>query len=152
MGIQIPAVVDQYEKRVDAHLDEAIDLIAGFQQTADRYFKSDMQALIAHYEKSDDAIFRDDAINISYMSGRVIQLQNEVLNLQQSSIFRTTHVLFTPNHKILTETMQQYSYVILINPIALIWGLVSGFLVAALLDALFGLVGYALIGRRRLVK
>ncbi|MGJ8681530.1 DUF2937 family protein [Paraglaciecola sp.] len=148
MGIQIPAVVDQYEKRVDAHLLEAKDLIAGFQQTADKYFNGDMLALVAHYEKSDDVIFRDDAINIRYMSDRVTQLQSELSALAQSSIFRTTHVLLTPNSKILKETMQQYSYVILINPIALVWGLVSGFLVAALLDFVFGLIGYVFVSRK----
>jgi hypothetical protein len=152
MGIQVPAVVDQYEKRVDAHLLEALDLIAGFQQTADKYFNGDMQALVAHYKKSDDVIFRDDAVNIQFINDRVMQLQNEIQALQQSSIFRTSHVLLTPNSKILTETIQQYSYVILINPIALIWGLVSGFIVAALLDMLFGIVGYVCVGRRKVAK
>lgn len=152
MGIQIPAVVDQYEKRVDAHLVEALDLIAGFQQTADKYFNGDMQALVGHYQKSDDVIFRDDAVNIQFINDRVMQLQYEIQALRQSSIFRTSHVLLTPNSKILTETIQQYSYVILINPIALIWGLVSGFIVAALLDMLFGIVGYVCVGRRKVAK
>ncbi|MCF2949500.1 DUF2937 family protein [Paraglaciecola aquimarina] len=149
MGIQIPAVVDQYQKRVDAHLVEAKELIAGFQQTADKYFNGDMSALVAHYEKSDDVIFRDDAKNIRFMSDRLNLLKAELAALQQSSIFRTSHVLLTPDSKILKETMQQYSYVILINPVALVWGLVSGFLVAALLDVIFGMLGYVFVGRKK---
>ena len=149
MGVQIPAVVDQYEKRVDAHVIEAKELLGGFQQTANRYFNGNMQALITHYEKSDDAIFRDDALNIRYISDRVTLLENELKALQQAHVFRVIHVLFKSDHKLMTETIQQYSYMILIDLKALIWGLVSGFLVAALLDLVFAIIGYSVVGRRK---
>ncbi|MDU0352864.1 DUF2937 family protein [Paraglaciecola aquimarina] len=142
MGIQIPAVVDQYQKRVDAHLTEATDLLAGFQQTADRYFDGNMQALINHYEKSDDAIFRDDAVNIRFMSERVSALQAEMAALQRNLVLRASHVLFFANPKLLSETMQQYSYMILLDPFALIWGVVSAVSLAALLDGLIAGMGF----------
>ncbi|WP_158972194.1 DUF2937 family protein [Paraglaciecola sp. L3A3] len=136
MGIQIPAVVDQYQKRVDAHLTEAVELLAGFQQTADRYFNGSMSALISHYENSSDAIFRDDAVNIRFMSDRVVELQNEMSALQASAVFRTSHVLFFANKKLLSETMQQYSYMILLDPAALIWGVVIALFLAGIIDIL----------------
>jgi hypothetical protein len=144
MGVQIPSVVDQYEKRVDAHLTEAKQLISGFQQTANRYFNGDIQALINHYETSDDPIFRDDAVNIRYISNRVNWLENELKALQQGHIKRVTHVLVSADNTLMSETMQQYSYMILIDLNALIWGLISGFLVAGLLDLIFALFGYCI--------
>ena len=54
IGIQVPAVVDQYEKRIDAHLTEALQVLAGFKQTADRYFNGSVEELVKHYENSDD--------------------------------------------------------------------------------------------------
>jgi hypothetical protein len=136
MGIQIPAVVDQYEKRIDAHLSEAVGIFAGFQQTADRYFSGSVADLIQHYERSDDPVFQHDAANIRFISQRVLLLQSEVQALQKWALHRAIHVLFASDRKIIQETMAQYSYMILINPQALVWGVMSGILLAILLDAL----------------
>jgi hypothetical protein len=144
IGIQIPAVVDQYVKRIDAHLTEALDVFAGFQQTADRYFEGNIQDLISHYENSDDIVFRNDATNIRFISNRVTQLMSEQTALKQSALMRTAHVLFFPDNKIFQQTLEQYSYMILINSQALIWGLTSGFLMASFFDLLFYVIGYLL--------
>jgi hypothetical protein len=142
IGIQIPAVVDQYAKRIDAHLSEALEVFAGFQQTADRYFKGNIQDLISHYKSSDDAVFKNDASNILFISKRVIHLKSEQAALKQSALIRTAHVLFFPDNKVFQQTLDQYSYMILINPQALIWGLLSGFIIASFFDLLFYIIGY----------
>jgi hypothetical protein len=54
---------------------------------------------------------------------------------------RATHVLFFPDNKIFQHTIEQYSYMILINPQALVWGLFSGFLIASFFDLLFYATG-----------
>lgn len=152
MGIQIPAVVDQYQKRVDAHLTEATELIAGFQQTADKYFNGDMQALILHYSNSDDVIFRTDAKNIQLMVQRVASLQAEAKALMQNAVLRASHVLFNTQGAIFTETIQQYSYMILIDPLALIWGVLSGMFMASFADSLLLLFSQLIRHRRRMIK
>jgi hypothetical protein len=144
IGIQIPAVVDQYAKRIDAHLTEALDVFAGFQHTADRYFEGNIQDLISHYQSSNDAVFRNDATNILFISNRVIHLKSEQIALKQSALMRTAHVLFFPDNKVFQHTLEQYSYMILINPQALIWGLISGFLIASFFDCLFYAIAYLL--------
>lgn len=149
IGIQIPAVVDQYAKRVDAQLLEATDMLAGFQQTADRYFDGDIADLISHYKNSDDPVFKNDATNILFISDRVTHLQAEKSILARSSLVRTAHVLFNPDKNIFKQTIEQYSYVVLINPQALIWGLISGLIAAALVDALFLIVGLIVIRQRK---
>jgi hypothetical protein len=149
IGIQIPAVVDQYAKRIDAHLTEAMDVFAGFQQTADRYFEGDIQNLIRHYTSSDDAVFKNDASNILFISNRVTHLKAEQVALKQSALLRTAHVLFFPDNKVFQQTLEQYSYMILINPEALLWGLVSGFLMASFFDLFFYVIGYLLRLKKR---
>ncbi|MBD3649377.1 MAG: DUF2937 family protein, partial [Pseudomonadales bacterium] len=37
-GLQVPSFVDQYEKRVDAHLLEVTENLRGFQEIADEYY------------------------------------------------------------------------------------------------------------------
>lgn len=142
IGIQIPAVVDQYAKRIDAHLTEALDIFAGFQQTADRYFEGNIQDLISHYESNDDPVFKNDATNIRFISDRVKHLKSEQIALKQSVLVRTAHVLFFADNKVFQQTLEQYSYMILIDPQALIWGLFSGFLMASFFDCLFYVIRY----------
>lgn len=142
MGIQIPAVVDQYAKRIDAHLIEALDVFAGFQNTANRYFNGNIQDLINHYQNSTDPVFKHDAANILFISNRVTHLQSEQSALKQSELLRTVHVLFMADNKVFQQTLKQYSYMILIDPKALLWGLGSGFIFASLFDALFYLMAY----------
>jgi hypothetical protein len=142
IGIQIPAVVDQYAKRIDAQLTEAVDVFAGFQQTADLYFKGNIKNLISHYKSSDDPVFKNDATSILFISDRVTYLKSEKLALEQSALMRTAHVLFFADNKVFQQTLEHYSYMILIDPQALIWGLISGLLIASFFDLLFYGIGY----------
>tara|TARA_R110000868_G_scaffold150167_6_gene373157 strand:+ start:3229 stop:3768 length:540 start_codon:yes stop_codon:yes gene_type:complete len=145
IGIQVPAVVDQYEKRIDAHLSEALQILAGFQQTADRYFNGSVEDLVKRYDSSDDPVFNNDARNIRFISERVAALQAEAQTLQQAAVWRVLHVITTPDKQIIQQTMQQYSYMILIDPQALIWGVICGFLIAILLEGILHLLGYCLL-------
>ncbi|MFT6991558.1 MAG: hypothetical protein ACJASL_003545 [Paraglaciecola sp.] len=145
IGIQVPAVVDQYEKRIDAHLSEALQILAGFQQTADRYFDGSVQNLVIHYESSDDPVFNNDARNIRFISERVAALQAEAQTLQQPALWRVLHVITAPDKQIIQQTMQQYSYMVLIDPQALLWGVICGFLIATLLEGILHLLGYCLL-------
>ena len=145
IGIQVPAVVNQYEKRIDAHLSEALQILAGFKQTADRYFNGNVDELVKHYESSDDPVFNNDARNIRFISERVAALEAEAKTLAQPALWRVLHVITTPDQQIIQQTMQQYSYMILIDPQALIWGVICGFLIAILLEGILHLLGYCLL-------
>ena len=47
LGIQVPSFVEQYNQRIDAHFREVNINLSGFQDTADRLFDGDLEALIA---------------------------------------------------------------------------------------------------------
>jgi hypothetical protein len=74
----------------------------------------------------------------------VTYLKAEQEALKQSALMRTAHMLFFADYKVFQQTLEQYRYMILINPRALLWGLVSGFLIASFFDCLFYVIGYLL--------
>lgn len=119
--------------------------MAGFKQTADRYFNGNVDELVKHYESSDDPVFNNDARNIRFISERVAALEAEAKTLAQPALWRVLHVITTPDQQIIQQTMQQYSYMILIDPQALIWGVICGFLIATLLKGILHLLGYCLL-------
>ena len=47
LGVQVPGFVDDYGKRVEAHRLESQQSLKGFQDTARRFFKGDLDALVA---------------------------------------------------------------------------------------------------------
>ena len=149
IGVQLPAVVDQYSKRVDAHLSEAKQSLAGFQHTADSYFSGSIELLILHYAKSDDKVFRNDASNIQFIYQRVKTLSEELKLLQRSSLLRTYHVVFAADKRLMQETMAQYSYTILINSEALIWGISLAFTLALIVELLLLLIVKVVVRQRR---
>ena len=138
VGVQVPGFVDQYEKRVSARLDEAMQNMAGFQFTADRYFSGSIERLIAHYKASNDVVFRQDAESIQSIYARVNLLQKEAQMLSGNQLSQAWHVLVKSNSQLLDETIESYSYSVLLNPFALIWGVCCALIVALFLDVFIG--------------
>ena len=56
LGVQIPGLINDYSQRVEAHLLESREGLKGFQQTAQRFFNGDLEALVRHYRSSDDPV------------------------------------------------------------------------------------------------
>lgn len=137
-GVQIPAFVDQYQKRVDAHLLEAQQNLAGFKLTAERYFEGDIEKLITHYRNSTDSVFKRDAENVQLIFEREQSLQAQWDNLSAGIIKRAYYLLTDHNPQILQETISQYSYTVPLNPSALGWGIGIALLFAALFDMSMG--------------
>jgi Protein of unknown function (DUF2937) len=141
VGVQVPGFVDQYAKRVSAHHSEVAKNVAGFQETADRYFSGSIEALIAHHVASADSAFRDEAGSIRQMYDRLTALRAELAALRGPLIKQIVHVLVHPNREILDETRSEYTYAVTLSPAAVVSGLTAGAVLAMLVEALFsGLV------------
>ena len=82
IGVQVPGFINDYAKRVEAHLIEAQASLSGFQGTANQFFKGDMQALVAHYRASEDPIFRSDADSLSNLLTRQLALDKQFQAMQ----------------------------------------------------------------------
>lgn len=152
-GIQVPGLVKDYSQRVEAHLFESRQALDGFKQTAERFFKGDLQALVRHYRSSDDVVFNSDANSIESLLVRNQVLENEWQALQGSWVSRTWHVLVQPDPQMREETLKAYSYQILLVPEAIGWGVGAGFVLAFVVESLLlGIAWVILGGRRKAVK
>lgn len=153
VGVQVPGFVDDYAKRVEAHRLEAERALAGFRETAKRFFDGNLDALVAHYRQSDDPVMRSDADSVATLVNRDALLQREWQAMQGAWYARTWHVLSGADRELLLETTNAYSYQVLLVPEAIGWGLACAFLLAWLLESLaLGLGRLAGVGRARKVQ
>ncbi len=135
-GVQLPGFVDQYAKRVDAHYQEAKHNFAGFQQTADRHFGGDVEAMIQHHLNSGDVVFQEDGDSIRSIWQRVQLLAAEQAAMQQAFLPRAVHALFSANDELLAETRLNYTYVVPLNQDAVLSGIGIGLITALLIELL----------------
>jgi hypothetical protein len=147
VGVQVPSFVDQYVKRVSAHQIEVANNFKGFQETADRYFGGNVEALIAHHAASPDPVFENEAKIIREMYDRLRSLSAELAALHGPLIEQIVHVIFRSDRKILDETRSAYTYTVPLNPLGIAAGITLGACLAILIESL--LLGVVRIVRPR---
>ena len=150
IGVQVPGFINDYAKRVEAHLIEAQTGVRGFQGTAEQFFKGDMQALVAHYRASEDPVFRSDADSLSTLLSRQIALDKQFQAMQGPWYIRFLQVVLAADPDIRKETWNGYSYQILLTPEAMIWGMSGALLLSFGIECLFRLIDWVVLGGRRL--
>lgn len=148
VGVQLPGFIEQYRQRVDAHFLEAQQNLAGFQATAQQFFKGDIPALISHYAASPDPVMRSDAASIQSIYDRYRMLAAERAALAGPWYAVAWHVAFGHDRGLFDETLKQYSYTVLLNPQAIGWGVAAGLAASILIEAAW-LMLWRLLGRRR---
>ncbi|MFJ2536188.1 MULTISPECIES: DUF2937 family protein [unclassified Pseudomonas] len=150
IGVQVPGFINDYAKRVEAHLIEAQTGLRGFQGTAEQFFKGDLQALVAHYRASDDPVFRSDADSLSTLLNRQLALDKQFQAMQGPWYIRFLQVVLAADPDIRKETWNGYSYQILLTPQAMIWGMSGALLLSFGIECLFRLIDWVVLGGKRL--
>ena len=150
IGVQVPGFINDYAKRVEAHLIEAQTGLRGFQGTAEQFFKGDLQALVAHYRASDDPVFRSDADSLSTLLNRQLALDKQFQAMQGPWYIRFLQVVLAADPDIRKETWNSYSYQILLTPEAMIWGMSGALLLSFGIECLIRLIDWVVLGGRRL--
>jgi hypothetical protein len=150
IGVQVPGFINDYAKRVEAHLIEAQTGLRGFQGTAEQFFKGDLQALVAHYRASEDPVFRSDADSLSTLLNRQIALDKQFQAMQGPWYIRFLQVVLAADPDIRQETWNGYSYQILLTPEAMIWGMSGALLLSFGIECIFRLIDWVVLGGRRL--
>ncbi len=141
VGVQLPGFIADYSKRVDAHWLEAERSLSGFRDTARRFFKGDMQALVAHYRVSDDPVMHSDAASVAQLIDRAALLERERLAMQQPWYGQVWHLASAADAELREETLNAYRYQLLLAPAAIAWGLGCGLLLAWLIEMLLLALG-----------
>ncbi|WP_263260812.1 DUF2937 family protein [Pseudomonas sp. RIT-PI-S] len=142
VGVQVPGVINDYTQRVQAHLLEAQKALEGFSETAQKFFNGDLQALVQHYQSSDDPVFRSDAQSVAALVAREQALEREWQALQGRWYERAWHVASAADRQIRQETLDSYDYRVPLAPDAIAWGISVALLLAAAIEWLLIGVGY----------
>jgi len=150
VGVQVPGVITDYTQRVEAHRIEAQQNLRGFSETAQRFFNGDLQALVAHYRASEDPVFRSDAQSIGGLLARNQMLEREWQALQGPWYARAWHVFAEADPQLRQETLNGYSYQVLLAPEAIAWGIACALVLAWVVECVILFIGWTLwFGRRR---
>lgn len=136
-GIQVPSLVDQYQKRVDAHWREVSANISGFQSTADLLFEGDLDALVRYYADSRDEVFERDSRSIQGIVDRYRRMSLEREAVTGNMVAVALHILVAADDELLDETLAQYSYTVPLDANAVIWGLSSAVLLILSVDGVW---------------
>ncbi|MGV8844704.1 MAG: DUF2937 family protein [Pseudomonas sp.] len=152
IGVQVPGFIQSYSDRVDAHRLESEQGLKGFRDTAQRFFKGDLAALVAHYRASDDRVFRSDAESLNLLLERSQRWNAQWLAMQNPWYAQAWHVLVAADRELLAETQQAYRYQVLLAPEAIAWGVGCALLLAWLIESLLLLSARVLgVGRSKQV-
>jgi hypothetical protein len=122
IGLQLPNLADQYEKRVDAHLREVTINFRPFQEIADKYFGGSIEKLIEFHRQSGEKPFQEEGAAIEKMYQRKLRFEAEMKALNTTLPNRIIHILFNGDQEMRSETLAQYSYTVPLNQDALITG------------------------------
>ncbi|OLF55672.1 DUF2937 family protein [Pseudomonas chlororaphis] len=150
VGVQVPGFINDYAKRVEAHLIEAQASLQGFQGTANQFFKGDLQALVGHYRASEDPVFRSDADSLSTLLVRQHALDKQFQAMQGPWYIRLLQVVLAADPDIRKETWNGYSYQILLTPEAMTWAMSGALLLSFGLECLYRLIDWVVLGGKRL--
>mgnify|MGYP000869324099 CR=1 FL=1 len=149
LGVQVPGFIDDYSKRVDAHRAESEQSLSGFRETAHRFFKDDLDALVAHYRASTDAVMRSDADSVNRLVVRANLLEDEWLAMHGPWYTQVVHLMTSADPELLQETVDAYTYQVLLAPQAIAWGLGCALVLAWLVELIVLAAGWTLgFGRK----
>jgi hypothetical protein len=143
IGLQVPNFVDQYQKRVDAHLREVTINLQPFQDIANKYFGGDLDKLIALHRDSGEKPFQDEGAAIAKMMQRKLRFEADLAALQTSLPLKAWHVLFHGDREMIDEALGQYTYNVPLTQDALIFGAGAALLILMLVESLLALTRFA---------
>lgn len=143
VGLQVPNFVDQYQKRVDAHLREVSVNLQPFQDIATRFFGGDMDKLIELHRNSSEKPFQEEGAAIEKMVQRKLRFEADLAALQTSLPQKTLHVLLHGDREMIDEVLGQYTYAVPLNQDALVFGAGAAVVILMLVEMLLALARFA---------
>lgn len=139
IGLQVPNFVDQYQKRIDAHLREVSINLQPFQDIANKYFGGDLGKLIELHRNSDAKPFQEEGAAIEKMVQRKLRFEADLAELQASLPIKVLNVLLRGDREMIGEALGQYSYNVPLNQDALIFGAGAALVILLLVELLLAL-------------
>jgi hypothetical protein len=139
-GIQVPNLIDQYVKRVDAHLREVEANLKPYQEIANNYTGGSLDQLIELHRKSDVKAFQDEGLAIDAMVKRKLRFEADLAAMQASLPMKIYRILRSGDRELIDETLAQYTYAVPLNQDALITGAAAVAIIMALTELMLVLI------------
>ncbi len=139
LGVQLPNFVDQYVKRIEAHLKEAQIQYDEYLKIAQHSPAGTIEALIDKHERSQDPTFRAEAEPLKKTVQRKNFYSSEINALQGSFWSQAWHILSAPDKNIIKDTYHSYTANLPLNADAAICGLTFGLIASVALEFLWSL-------------
>ena len=143
IGLQVPNFIDQYQKRIDAHLREVSVNLLPFQEIASKYFGGDMRKLIELHRNSEVKAFQDEGAAIEKMVQRKLRFEADLAALKTSLPMKALQVLMHGDREMIDEALGQYSYAVLLDQDALVFGACAALAMLLFVELLLALVRFA---------
>ena len=134
LGVQAPNFVDQYEKRLDAHLLEVQSNLKAYQDIADQFFGGSIAALIDKHERSADEVFMAEAKPIRIIFDRWQRFTNEQRSLDTGLTGKLFHIAYEGDRELVRETLAAYTFTVPLNGSALACGLTVMIMVVLIIE------------------
>lgn len=140
VGIQVPVFVDEYGKSLVSHLAESGMALNEFQADANKYFDGSLEKLIAHYLNNGDQVFNEGGRSIESIYNRNLMLKTNFAQFQGSAWAAYTQALFAPVPDVGSKAWKNHSYAIQLKPVAIAFGLITGFIFTVAIELLLRLL------------
>lgn len=140
LGVQLPNFVDQYIKRLEAHLKEAQIQFDEFSKIAKLSPGGSMEALIKKHENSLDPTFRAEAEPLRNNLLRKQYYEKEIEAMRGSFWSQSWHVLTSADKEIFKDTYSSYTANVPLNMNAAMSGLVFGLVASLVLEFFWSVV------------
>ncbi|OIR13982.1 hypothetical protein GALL_51190 [mine drainage metagenome] len=141
-GLQVPNFIDQYQKRVDAHLREVSINLQPYQEIASKYFGGDLGKLIELHRNSGEKPFQEEGAAIEKMAQRKLRFEADLAALNASLPLKALNVLLHGDRELIDEALGQYSYAVPLNQDALAFGAGVAIVILLLVELLLALARY----------
>lgn len=147
-GVQVPNFVDQYLKRVNAHLLEVDNNLAPYRQIADDMFGGNLKLLLARHQASSDPAFVREAAPLQNMMARYARFTAERAAMDTDLVRQVMHLVVAGDRQMIKETVASYTWGIPLDRVAITSGFVTVALSILLIECLV-LLGRLLVSRVR---
>jgi hypothetical protein len=143
IGLQIPNFVNQYEKRVDAHLRKASADLQPFLDIAKKSFRGNLDILIEQHRVSDVRVFQEEGIAIENFVQQEMRFEADMGALKTNLPMKMLNIIFHGDHEVVDEVLAQYNYSAPMNEEALVFSSCITIAILFMIELLITLVSIA---------
>jgi hypothetical protein len=110
LGVQLPALIQQYNQRLAGHLSEAKLQLSQFQSIANQHYQGDLLEMVVKYQKNTEASIVSTGDLIQQLIARIDHLQQQTaLLLDFNYLKQVSNFILYSDKQIVLATLNDFS-------------------------------------------